>query len=105
MPARGRRSPCACRGRPPRGAIGPREALRGRRVLVVEDEPDVAALIAAQLKPFGVEVTVARTGAEALEHLRSERFDAVTLDILLGGMDGFEVLRAMRDDPSCATSP
>jgi CheY-like chemotaxis protein len=86
-------------------ALGPREALRGRRVLVVEDEDDVAGLIERQLEPFEVEVTVATSGSEALDLLREDRFDAVTLDILLGGMTGFEVLRAMRDDPILRLTP
>jgi signal transduction histidine kinase/DNA-binding response OmpR family regulator len=85
--------------------VEPREALHGRRVLVVDDEPAVSRLIAAQLEPYEVESTIAASGPEALELLRLERFDAVTLDILLGGMDGFEVLRAIRDDPELARTP
>ena len=49
----------------------PREALRGRRVLVVDDEPDIAELIAEHLEPYEVETTIAHSGAEALEHLRA----------------------------------
>ena len=77
----------------------PREALRGRRVLVVDDEPDIAELIAVNLEPYDVETTIAHSGAEALEHLRRERFDAMTLDILMPGMSGFEVLEQIRADP------
>ena len=77
----------------------PREALRGRRVLVVDDEPEIAALIAANLEPYDVETTIAHSGAEALEHLRRERFDAITLDILMPGMSGFDVLEQIRADP------
>jgi CheY-like chemotaxis protein len=77
----------------------PREALRGRRVLVVDDEPDIAELIAFNLEPYAVETKIAHSGAEALEHLRRERFDAITLDILMPGMDGFEVLEQIRSDP------
>jgi signal transduction histidine kinase/DNA-binding NarL/FixJ family response regulator len=54
----------------------PREALRGRKVLVVEDEPEIAELIAVHLEPYEVETTIAHSGAEALDHLRRERFDA-----------------------------
>lgn len=77
----------------------PREALRGKRVLVVDDEPDIAELIAVHLEPYEVEATIAHSGAEALERLRSEHFDAMTLDILMPGMSGFEVLEAVRADP------
>jgi DNA-binding response OmpR family regulator len=45
------------------------------------------------------------SGAEALERLRAERFDAVTLDILMPGMSGFEVLRVLRADPELRGVP
>jgi signal transduction histidine kinase/DNA-binding response OmpR family regulator len=77
----------------------PREALRGRKVLVVDDEPDIAELIAVHLEPYEVETTIAHSGTEALEHLRRERFDAMTLDILMPGMSGFDVLEEVRADP------
>ena len=77
----------------------PREALRGRKVLVVDDEPEIAELITVHLEPYEVETTVAHSGAEALEHLRRERFDAMTLDILMPGMSGFDVLDEVRADP------
>jgi signal transduction histidine kinase len=65
----------------PRQAVGdlgplPREALRGRKVLVVDDEPEIAELIAANLEPYEVETTIALSGDQALEYLRSERYDA-----------------------------
>ena len=77
----------------------PREALHGRRVLVVEDDPETARLIVAQLAPHEVDVSIAADGREALALLHRERFDAVTLDILLGGEgpDGFAVLRQIRN--------
>ncbi|HYH59840.1 MAG TPA: ATP-binding protein [Thermoleophilaceae bacterium] len=89
----------------PEGGPLPREALRGRRVLVVDDEPDIAELIAVNLEPYEVETMIAHSGAEALEHLRRERFDAVTLDILMPGMSGFEVLEEVRADPSLSRTP
>src|SRR3954453_3004521 len=67
-----------------------RDALAGRRVLVLDDEPAGAQLIAARLIPYGVEAIVEHDGARELERLRSEPFDALTLDILMPGMSGFE---------------
>jgi signal transduction histidine kinase/CheY-like chemotaxis protein/HAMP domain-containing protein len=84
---------------------GSREVLRGRRVLVVDDEPDIARLIADQLEPFEVACTIATGGAEALELLRTSDFDAVTLDILMPRVDGFEVLRQIRGEPALRTIP
>jgi CheY-like chemotaxis protein len=89
-----------------RGAAGaPRAAIRGKRVLVVDDEPEVAGLIAEQLAAFEVEVEVAHDGDAAIERLRGGRFDAMTLDILMPGRSGIDVLRAIRDDPELERTP
>ena len=81
------------------------DVIQGRRVLIVDDEAEVAELIADQLAGLDAETTIARTGAEALGALRSERYDAVTLDILMPEMDGFEVLRQIRADPDLRATP
>jgi signal transduction histidine kinase/DNA-binding NarL/FixJ family response regulator len=83
----------------------PLDAIRGRRVLVIDDEPDIAELIAGQLAPLDIEATVATSGEEALAELRRSHYDAITLDILMPGMDGFEVLREIRADPDLRTTP
>ena len=80
-------------------------AMRGRRVLVVDDEPDIAGLIAGQLAALQVDAEIATSGELALRRLRSDRFDAVTLDILMPGMDGFTVLNEIRADPRLRTTP
>ena len=102
-PARARRSRVPL----PRAAEAPsraaaRAALAGKRVLVVDDEQDIAELIAEHAAPYGVEPDDRHDGREALEALRGERFDALTLDILMPGMSGFEVLRALRATRRCA---
>jgi signal transduction histidine kinase/CheY-like chemotaxis protein len=81
------------------------EVIRGRRVLIIDDEPEIAELIAGQLTPLKVSTTIVHTGQAAMEHLRSERFDAVTLDILMPEMDGFEVLRQIRGDAELRATP
>jgi signal transduction histidine kinase/DNA-binding response OmpR family regulator/HAMP domain-containing protein len=81
------------------------EAIRGRHVLVVDDEHDIAELIAGQLAPLNVEATIANSGEEALALLRAQHFDAVTLDILMPEMDGFAVLREIRSDPELRRIP
>jgi signal transduction histidine kinase len=81
------------------------DVIQGRRVLIVDDEAEVAELIADQLAGLDAETTIARTGAEALGALRSEHYDAVTLDILMPEMDGFEVLRQIRADPDLRATP
>ncbi len=74
-------------------------------MLVVDDEPALAALIAQQLQTLGVETVQAHSGADALARLRSERFDAMTLDVLMPGMNGLEVLRQVRADPRLRDLP
>jgi signal transduction histidine kinase/FixJ family two-component response regulator/HAMP domain-containing protein len=87
----------------PPTAAGP--ALKTRRVLVVDDEPALAALIAQQLQPLGVEAVRVHSGAEALERLRAESFDAMTLDVLMPGLNGLDVLRAVRSTPRLRELP
>jgi signal transduction histidine kinase/CheY-like chemotaxis protein len=80
-------------------------AMRGRRVLVVDDEPDIAELIAGQLAALHVHTEVVTSGEAALARLRAAHFDAVTLDILMPSMDGFDVLREIRADPALRSTP
>jgi signal transduction histidine kinase len=91
----------------PGGAAGFPAAppLATRRVLIVDDEPALAALIAQQLEPLGVQSVQVHSGAAALEQLRREHFDAMTLDVLMPGMNGFDVLEAVRADPRLRDLP
>jgi DNA-binding response OmpR family regulator len=66
------------------------------RVLVVEDERDLAALLAHNLRLEGLDVRVVEDGREALPAVRAWHPDLVVLDLMLPGMDGFEVLRGIR---------
>ncbi|WP_255467355.1 response regulator transcription factor [Aeromicrobium senzhongii] len=71
------------------------------RVLVVDDEVNLAELIAMALRYEGWDVTMAHTGRKAVDLARELRPDAVVLDIMLPDFDGFEVLRRMRSfDPN-----
>lgn len=66
------------------------------RVLVVEDEPDIADFIRRGLTYKGYEVNVAHSGEEALERARDQLPDLVILDLMLPGIDGVEVCRRLR---------
>ena len=66
-------------------------------VLVVDDDSSVRDLVRTRPNLAGYDVHVARTGAEALEHLSNPKFEALVLDINMPGMDGFSVLKAMRE--------
>lgn len=65
-------------------------------ILVAEDEPDLAAGLEDDLTLEGYRVTVARDGLTATELALRERFDAIVLDVMLPGRDGFDVCRALR---------
>jgi two-component system OmpR family response regulator len=66
-----------------------------RRVLIVEDEPDLARIVKRHVESLGYRVSVAPSGEEALA-MAQEPFDLVLLDVMLPGMDGLEVCRQLR---------
>jgi two-component system, OmpR family, phosphate regulon response regulator PhoB len=74
-------------------------------VLLVEDEPDVVDLLRFHLRRGGFKVLTAATGNEGLEAVRQNLPDAVILDIMLPGMSGLEVCRALKADPALAAIP
>jgi signal transduction histidine kinase/CheY-like chemotaxis protein len=90
---------------PVASAPGLPSGLEARRVLIVDDEPALAALIAEQLQPLGLQTVQVNSGVDALARLRHEHFDAITLDVFMPGMNGFDVLRAMRSDPHLRDIP
>jgi len=75
------------------------------RILVVEDEPDIAALIAYQLTREGFRVETAGTGSEALDAVQREIPDLVVLDRMLPGSSGDEVLGRLKNEPATADIP
>ena len=75
------------------------------RVLVVEDEPDIAALIAYQLTRDGFRVETAASGPEALKAVNREVPDLVVLDRMLPGLSGDEVLKALKQEANTQTIP
>lgn len=66
------------------------------RILVVEDEPGIALALEDDLTLEGYAVEVIRDGPTAVTRARTEAFDAILLDVMLPGKDGFEVCRALR---------
>jgi DNA-binding response OmpR family regulator len=70
-----------------------------RRVLIVDDEPNIVLSLEFLLRQQGYEVSVARDGEEALASASRMRPDLVVLDVMLPGLDGFEVCRRLRERP------
>jgi DNA-binding response OmpR family regulator len=91
--------------RAPRSAPAPAPAGdTRRRVLLIEDDADIAEAIGYQLEKAGLSVRVARTGEEGLEAVR-RGVDLVLLDLNLPGMDGLEVCRMIRRQQTTAHLP
>ena len=74
-------------------------------ILIVEDEPDAAELLAFNLKSAGHEVTIADNGAKGLKCAQTIRPDLIVLDHMLPGMSGIEVCRALRANAETADVP
>jgi two-component system, OmpR family, KDP operon response regulator KdpE len=74
----------------------------GARVLVVDDEPSIVRVVAANLRARGYEALTAASGEAALTMIEGERPDCIVLDLGLPGVDGLEVLRRLR---TWATTP
>ena len=78
----------------------------GRRaIVVIEDDPSSAELVAVHLTAAGLRPVAVRTGEEGLAAVRALRPAAVVLDIHLPGMDGWDVLSAIKADPQLAPTP
>lgn len=70
------------------------------KLLVVEDDPFLSSLAAGRLQKEGYKVSVAADGTQALKLIAEETPDLVLLDIIMPGMNGFEVLKTMKADPA-----
>ncbi|MFK4100130.1 response regulator [Streptomyces sp. NPDC019531] len=68
------------------------------RVLVIEDDPDVCALLARHFRELGCPVVVAPSGEEGLELAFADPPDMAVVDVMLPGIDGRDVLRTLRAD-------
>ncbi|WP_128380571.1 response regulator [Streptomyces cavernae] len=68
------------------------------RVLVIEDDPDVSALLKRHLSGLGCQVSVADSGEQGLDLAFTDPPDMMIIDILLPGIDGREVIRRLRAD-------
>ena len=74
-------------------------------ILVVDDEESNRDILSRRLTREGYSVTVADGGKEALDRLRLERYDLVLLDIMMPELDGYEVLKRIRNEPAIHDTP
>ena len=73
--------------------------MAAKRILVVDDEPDVVTFIERTLKAEGFEVSLAYDGIGALEMAESEHPDMILLDIMMPMMSGYEVCQQLKANP------
>ena len=80
------------------GKGGPSPATEARRLLIADDDPDIRQLLSDRLTSDGYVVRTAADGREALEAIRSQKFDALIADINMPEVSGLEVLRNVREE-------
>jgi two-component system, OmpR family, alkaline phosphatase synthesis response regulator PhoP len=76
-----------------------------KRIIIIEDEPDMAELVALRLKREGYLVEICHNGAEGWKTIQADPPDFVLLDIMLPGLTGLEILQYMRKDPRTVNVP
>lgn len=80
-------------------------SIKSWHVLVVEDEADSMELLQGLLSHYGIQCIGARTGEEALQLLQENQFTLIVLDLALPGVDGWGVLKAVRNSQTMADVP
>src|SRR5438094_3705486 len=81
------------------------ETGSGRKILIIEDEHDVADLLSLNLRKAGFRVSTAGDGASGLQKARDDRPDFIILDLMLPKMAGLEVCRILKSDAATAQMP
>ena len=79
--------------------------MNGHKILVVDDEPDLLRMLEVAFAQRGHSVLTAATGTEALVTAEGERPDVILLDIIMEGMDGWEVLKLLKLDADTRDIP
>ena len=76
-----------------------------KKILVIDDEPDFAAIVQSNLKKEGFEVEVAYDGVEGLEKVKQNPPDVIVLDVMMPEKDGYEVCSELKNDEKYANIP
>jgi len=76
-----------------------------KRVLVVDDEPDVVAMVSVRLKKEGFDVESAYNGVEAVKKVKDRIPDAIVLDVMMPEKDGYEVCAELKKNPKFMEIP
>ena len=81
------------------------EANRAPQIMVVDDDQDTVVILAHHLRREGFVAIEANSGAQCLKLVHENEVDVILLDLMMPEMDGFEVVKALRDDPMTAEIP
>jgi DNA-binding response OmpR family regulator len=76
--------------------------VAGKNIFVIDDDSNIRELLTVNLRAAGYEVTTAEDGVEGLAKLRASRPQCVVLDVMMPGIDGWELCKIIRDDPDLA---
>jgi CheY-like chemotaxis protein len=76
-----------------------------KKVLIVEDEPDIAGALKARLDLEGYRVVLAKDGQEGVQKARAEKPDLMLLDIMIPLLNGYDVLNLVKTDPATRSIP
>lgn len=83
----------------PEQHLAPVFDLHPPSVLIADDDPNVAPLVRAALRPYQIHTEMVLAGADALSRLRERSYSLFVLDLEMAGMHGFQVLQALRETP------
>jgi CheY-like chemotaxis protein len=70
-----------------------------RSILVVDDDPEIVTMLSTRLGKRGYKIKTASDGHSALEHVKRDKPDLILLDVMMPGKSGWEVARALKQDP------
>ena len=76
-----------------------------KKILVVDDEPDIIEILSIRLRTAGFEVSSAKNGEEAVAKAKSEKPLVIIMDVMMPVMSGFEALQKIRQDPGTKNIP
>ena len=69
----------------------------GKKILIVDDEPEITTVLQGTLEPLGYQVKICATGLEVMNDLRSYKPDLVIMDVMLPGVDGYTLVSKILD--------
>ena len=81
------------------------EAIRSPQIMVVDDDQDTVAILARHLQREGFVPIEANSGAQCLKLVQENEVDVILLDLMMPEMDGFQVVKALRDNPPDRRNP